>query len=911
MNPVHANPRRRILFAYSMLLLLSVGLALLMDRASQSHRSGASLATAHRSSDDGIGDATIEIPIVSLRRQPLAAHEEALPPRAQVRLGSTRFRHPNELSGGEIIAGRFLLTIRDQQVILTDLTTGQRTHRLETGFDRTAQPTPLLSPDGHWLLIKNHADIGRLVARVWEVQSDPEKPLRPAAYIQVPESDEYVLFHRTVFSDDCKELYVWNRSGFYVFNTADGLPLRRARTEGKQIKDVATAGKRFLTTDYVHPGPEVEIIFGLDPALPVYRFKAPDPVPAKSDRFEGSRRASGKGTIEPFELVVRETTGRIVNTISVARWTHDFVSHLNLSPDGRYVSVDAAGGLQVWNVDRQEFVMSVKPPEGKEFGKTGFTPDSKRFFATFYSPTGSFLNDLKNSMKGIRRQFDLATGKEVESAPAPEKSRLTDHGVIRRHDAATQRELPLPPGYAGVVMDVSRDGKFIAVGDLTGRLDVWGTDGDFIANLRPGGARILSIAFSPDGKRLASSDRNRVVRFWSTADWREAYSFNVPADHEELCPEQITFSPSGRHLLINSGEIMAVWDIDGKSWIWDQAGIEFGKRLPVAFSGDAQIAFTRGDNNSRWLDAGTGKVLRALEHKSGWGEGDTVVVNALAISPDGRILATLLNRKEIQLCDAATGNLVRGFHANKEMTFDIPVLRFSPDGRWLASANEREAFIWETATGTLAQTLEYPDGAIHDLHFGGDSRTLITSNHREVIVWSLKPLELPMPAGGHKELWDELGAELAVTAERAHWLLLDYPAETIQLLRAKVRPAEPLNSGEIKGWIAKLDAAAYRERVQAASALRAMGRRVLGPLREARINAAIAIRDSVAHLVRELEAGLTAGERRHIRAVEALELIGTSEAWALIEEWAGGAAGSVLTEEAGKAITRKRMVKAN
>src|SRR5262245_15471470 len=69
-----------------------------------------------------------DTPIVAIRGQPLAEHEEPLPPGARVRFGSTRFRHPNDLSSQEsALVGRYLVTlVQSESITVTDTVTGKR-----------------------------------------------------------------------------------------------------------------------------------------------------------------------------------------------------------------------------------------------------------------------------------------------------------------------------------------------------------------------------------------------------------------------------------------------------------------------------------------------------------------------------------------------------------------------------------------------------------------------------------------------------------------------------------------------------------------------------------------------------------------------------------------------------------------
>src|SRR5262249_48062223 len=86
-------------------------------------------------------------------------------------------------------------------------------------------------------------------------------------------------------------------------------------------------------------------------------------------------------------------------------------------------------------------------------------------------------------------------------------------------------------------------------------------------------------------------------------------------------------------------------------------------------------------------DAASGKQLREIKIEDGWTYG-------VAISPDGKLLATASGDAHVELWEVATGNRLQGWNANKPRA-----VAFSPDGKLLAASGEGSIHLWATATG--------------------------------------------------------------------------------------------------------------------------------------------------------------------------------------------------------------------
>jgi WD40 repeat protein len=260
----------------------------------------------------------------------------------------------------------------------------------------------------------------------------------------------------------------------------------------------------------------------------------------------------------------------------------------------------------------------------------------------------------------------------------------------------------------------SPDGKTLASGGYDGNLRLWDAATGKGRLVGSQGSPIWRIAYSPDGKTIAACDQAAKVKLWDVATGTERLTFSG----HSIQVLGVAFSPDGRWVASAS--------TDATTRVWDAAT---GKERAVlqnhpkgalfpAFSTDGKLVFVgTGDHHLQIWDWMASELRASLTAHAG-------SIWSVSPSPDGRSLATASTDGTIKIWDLATrkDRLTMKFESG-----GTPSVAFSPDGRVVASTSESGILqIWDSATGRELLTLRAHSEEARCVLFSPNGKSLAT-----------------------------------------------------------------------------------------------------------------------------------------------------------------------------------------
>ena len=311
-------------------------------------------------------------------------------------------------------------------------------------------------------------------------------------------------------------------------------------------------------------------------------------------------------------------------------------------------------------------------------------------------------------------------------------------------------------------------------------------------------ASIVLVAFSPDGKTIASlSDVDgSTIKLWDVSSSKNTITLQVGSQRARF----VVFSPDSKTLVSVSvfGGTVKLWDVaTGKNtatltvnaqWVHSAAYSPDGKTLALGCRDPSRSQITI-DTIQVWDVAG-GKNVATFQ-------GHTQSVRSVAYSPDGKILASGSEDRTIKLWDVATGKNIATLDGCRGSVYS---LAFHPDGKMIASGSQGEVDQWDVATGKKIAIVQDMSPFLHWVAYSPDGKILVS---------------IPV-SGGKIKLWDVASGKITATlsglaTEQCLALSLGVktPAETKKAAPEEAKEAAKLigktlatghDDGKIKLW---------------------------------------------------------------------------------------------------------------
>jgi WD40 repeat protein len=450
------------------------------------------------------------------------------------------------------------------------------------------------------------------------------------------------------------------------------------------------------------------------------------------------------------------------------------------SPDGKILASINRGGqshcVRLSDVANGQVIRELYGHAGR-IDSLAFSPDGNRLVSggeddktvkVWDVARGEQLRTYRGHTERVRCVAFSPDGQRVASA--------ANDGYVRVWDATKSQEAHIVPGTSNVngSIAVSPDGKFIARVPLPPRdpplpyqlpynlhrpvAALLSPYAEFLTHSAPlvlmdmrtgqksrtlrtyslSGFPVASLAFSPDGRRLASAYRNE-VQVWEVATGTTLVRLLVEPENRQH--NGLAFSPDGQRLAFSGNQsTVEVWDLESNRQLSTFRGHTLAV-MGVAFSPDgtrvASVGFGQPQPERRLVQPGEAKVWDVNTGREVYDlPGHTKNVNGVAFSPDGRYLVTGSWDRMVRVWDLTTGRETLLLGGHSEFVFGVA---FSEDGKRLATGGMDGVKLWDWPSGR--EILSLQGRAADRVRFLAGGQRLAADTRSGVTIWDATPLD--------------------------------------------------------------------------------------------------------------------------------------------------------------------------